>query len=65
MGEIILGKGFSDGSVVKNLPTTQEMQVQSLGWEDSLGKEMPTHSSIPPWEIPLIEELAGSLKSGT
>ena len=24
----------------------QETQVQSLGWEDSLGKEMETHSSI-------------------
>ena len=26
--------------------------VQSLGWEDSLEKEMATHSSIPAWEIP-------------
>ena len=25
---------------------TQEMQVQSLGWEDPLKKEMTTHSSI-------------------
>ena len=50
MGEIILGKGFSDGSVVKNLPTTQEMQVQSLGREDTLEKEMATHSTIFAWE---------------
>ena len=25
---------------------TQEMRVQSLGWENPLEKEMPTHSSI-------------------
>ena len=25
----------------------QEMQVQSLGWEDPLAEEMATHSSIP------------------
>ena len=27
---------------VKCLPTMQETQVQSLGWEDPLGKEMAT-----------------------
>ena len=32
--------------MVKNLPTTQDTQVRSLGWEDSLEKEMATHSSI-------------------
>ena len=32
--------GFSDGSAVKNPPTTQEMWVQSLGWEDPLEEEM-------------------------
>ena len=40
---------------VKNLPAmqeTQEMQVQSLGWEDLLEKEMATHSSILAWKIP-------------
>ena len=31
---------------VKNLPATQETQIQSLGWEDALGKEMATHSSF-------------------
>jgi len=34
----------------------QETQVQSLGWEDSLGKETETHSSILAWEIPWTEE---------
>ena len=40
----------------------QEMQVQSLGWEDALEKEMATHSSTSAWEIPLSEEL-GRLQS--
>ena len=30
---------------VKHLPTMRETQVQSLGWEDPLEKEMATHSS--------------------
>ena len=30
---------------VKRLPTMRETQVQSLGWEDPLEKEMATHSS--------------------
>ena len=33
--------------------------VQSLDWEDSLEKEMATHSSILAWEIPGTEELVG------
>ena len=38
---------------------TQERQVQSLGWEDSLEKEMATHSSILAWEILWTEESGG------
>ena len=34
----------------------QKTQVRSLGWEDPLGKEMATHSSIPAWEIPWTVE---------
>ena len=37
----------------------QEMRVQSLGQEDSLEKEMATHSSILVWEIPWTEEPGG------
>ena len=37
----------------------QEMQVQSLGWEDPLKKEMAPHSSILAWEIPWTEEPGG------
>ena len=42
--------------MVKRLSTMQETWVRSLGWEDSLEKEMVTHSSILAWEIPLTEE---------
>ena len=48
--------GFSGLSVVKNSPIMQEMQVQSLGWEDPLEKEMTIHSSILAWEIPWTEK---------
>ena len=44
---------------VKRLPTKQETQVQSLGWEDLLEKEMVTHSSILAWKIPWTEEPSG------
>ena len=44
---------------VKNLPTMQETQVQILGWEYPLEKEMATHSSILGWEIPRTEEPGG------
>ena len=33
--------------MVKHLPTMQETQVQSLGWEDPLEKEIATHSNTP------------------
>ena len=45
--------GFPGGSVVKNLPAIQEIQVQSLGWEDPLEEEMATHSSILAWKNPM------------
>ena len=35
--------------MVKHLPTMQETQVQSLGQEDLLEKEMATHSSTLAW----------------
>ena len=37
--------------LVKNLPALRETWVQSLGWKDTLEKEMATHSSILglPW----------------
>ena len=45
--------------MVKRLPTMQETQVRSLGWEDPLENEMATHSSIHAWKIPWTEEPGG------
>ena len=42
--------------------TMRETQVQSLGWEDPLEKEMTTHSSTLAWKIPWTEEY-GRLQS--
>ena len=42
----------------------QEMQVQSLGWEDPLEEEMATHSSILAWEIQWTEEPGGLQSMG-
>ena len=42
--------------MVKRLPAVQETWGRFLGWEDSLEKEMTTHSSILAWKIPLTEE---------
>ena len=51
--------------MVKNLPAMQERVVQSLGQEDSLEKEMATHSNIIAWEIPWTEEPGGLLSMGS
>ena len=42
--------------MVKNLPTMQETQVQSLGQEDPLEQGMATHSTILVWIIPWTKE---------
>ena len=42
--------------MVKNLPTMQETQVQSLGQEDPLLKAMTTHSRILAWIISWTEK---------
>ena len=47
---------------VKRLPATWETRVRSLGQEDSLEKEMATHSSILAWKMPCTEE-PGRLQS--
>ena len=57
--------------MVQNLLATQQTQVRSLGWEDSLEREMATHSSTLPLKIPWMEELGagycpwGRKESGT
>ena len=52
---------FSDrasliAQLVKDPPAAQETQVQFLGREDPLEKEMATHSSSLAWRIPRTEE---------
>ena len=42
--------------MIKCLPAVRETRVPSLGWEDTLEKEMATHSSILAWKIPWTEE---------
>ena len=49
---------------VKNLPALQEIQAQSLGQEDSLEKELATHSSTLAWTIPWTEEPGGPQCTG-
>ena len=38
---------------------TWETQIQSLGWENPLEKEMATHSSILGWRTPWTEDPGG------
>ena len=44
---------------------TEEKQVQSLCWEDSLEEEMAAHSSIFAWRIPWTEETGGLQSTGS
>ena len=53
---------WSIRSAVKNSPVKQETQIQSLGQEDPLEKEMATHSNILAWQLLWIEE-SGVLQS--
>ena len=45
--------------MVKNQPAIQEVQIQSLGQEDTLEKGMTTRSSIHAWRNPWTEEPTG------
>ena len=68
----VIPLGFHGGSEGENktkqkqtrLPM-QETQVRSLGWEDTLEKEMATHSSIPAWKIPWTTETGGLQSIGS
>ena len=51
--------------MVKNPPAMLETWVRSLGWEDSLEKEIATHSSILAWRIPWAEEPGGLQSVGS
>ena len=41
---------------IKNLPTMQETWIPFLAWEDTLEKDVATHSSILAWRTPWTEE---------
>ena len=41
---------------LKRLPAMRETRVSSFGWEDSLEKEMATHSGTLAWKIPGTEK---------
>ena len=63
-------KGFAKfhslvAQTVKRLPTMWETWVLSLGREDSLEKEMATHSSTLAWKIPWTEEPGGLQSMGS
>ena len=49
----------------KHLPAMRETQIQPLGGEDLLQKEMATHSSILAWRIPQTEEPGGLQSMGS
>ena len=50
---------------LKHLPVMRETWVRSLGQEDTLEKEMATHSSILAWRIPWTEEPGGLQSTGS
>ena len=50
---------------LKRLPAMPETWVQSLGREDTLEREMATHSSILAWRIPWTEEPGGLQSTGS
>ena len=51
--------------MVNNLPALQKTQVQSLGREDPLEKNMASHSSILAWRTPWTEEPGGLQSMGS
>ena len=58
----LFSTGFPGGSEGKESASVQETQVQSLNWEDPLGKGMVTYFSIFAWRIPWTDE-PGRLQS--
>ena len=62
LGGLYSHQGFLVAQTVKHLPAVRETRVGSLVWEETLEKEMATHSSTLAWKIPWTEE-AGRLQS--
>ena len=57
--DLVASQVFQDLPAGKDLPARQEMQIQSLSWEDTLEKAMATHCSILAWKIPWTQEPGG------
>ena len=60
-----LSSSSSIAQLVKNLSAMQETQVQFLGQEDPMEKEMATRSSILAWRIPWTEGPGGLQSMGS
>ena len=56
---------FVAAGSLKHLSAMQETWVQSLGWEDSLEKEMAAHSRVLAWRIPGTGEPGGLPSMGS
>ena len=56
--------GGASGRTCLPMQEIEEIQVQSLGWEDPLQKEMVTHSSLLAWRIPWKEKPGGLQTTG-
>ena len=52
-------RGFTGGSLIKNLPANAGDVSSNLGQDDPLEEEMATHSSILAWRIHGQGSLAG------
>ena len=61
----ILYMSFPCGSNGKESACNAGDRVQSLGWEESLEKEMAVHSSILAWRIPWTEDPGGLQSIGS
>ena len=62
---MILSSDSLIAQLVKSLSAMQESQLQFLGREDPLGKEVATHSSILVWRFPWAEEPGGLQSMGS
>ena len=60
--DIFLSRSSLVAQTARSLPAMREIRLRSLGGEDTLEKEMATHSSILDWRILWMEE-PGRLKS--
>ena len=58
-GSLVHSSVFSGGTEVKNLPARQGPRAWSLCQEDSLEKEMATHSSVLAWKFHGQRSLVG------